>query len=316
MAMNRPNAENSRAGASKPEEPGFEKGFAGRPGEVTELSPLLRRVLAPNPSPFTFHGTNSYIVGRRQVAVIDPGPDDAGHVARLIAAVRGETVSHIVITHTHRDHSPAARALAAATGAPIVGCAPYAATGDDGAVKLDASHDGLHAPAQAMRSGDAVSGPGWTLEALHTPGHTSNHLCFVLDEEKALLSGDHVMAWSTSIVAPPDGVMADYMASLEKLRGRAEDVYWPGHGGPVTEPQRFVRGLISHRRQRESAILKRLAEGDRTIAAMVPVLYAGVPTILHPAAARSVFAHLIDLVGRGVVATGGAPSLDGEYRLA
>jgi glyoxylase-like metal-dependent hydrolase (beta-lactamase superfamily II) len=304
--------------ADEREEPRFAKEFTGAAGEVVTLSPLLRRVLAPNPGPFTFRGTNSYIVGRGAVAIVDPGPDDAAHVASLLDALAGDRLSHIVVTHSHRDHAPAARALAAATGAPIVGCAPYAPRPDraDGAVRLDASHDPQYAPARILADGDCVAGPGWTLAALHTPGHAANHLCFRLDEENALLSGDHVMAWSTSIVAPPDGVMADYMASLEKLRGRAESVYWPGHGGPVTEPQRFVRGLINHRRQREAAILRRLGAGDRRIAEIVPVLYSGVAPALHPAAARSVLAHLVDLVARGRVATDGEATLESDYRLA
>lgn len=299
------------------EEPTFVTDFAGEPGEAIALSPLVRRVLAPNPSAFTFRGTNGYIVGRGHVVIIDPGPEDAAHAARLLDILRGETVSHIVVTHTHRDHSPAARAIAKATGAPIVGCAPYAPKIEAGEeIRLDASHDREHAPDLIMREGDFISGPGWTLRALETPGHASNHLCFSLAEENALFSGDHVMGWSTSIVSPPDGMMSDYMASLEKLRIRDDAIYWPGHGDAVRNPQRFVRGLINHRRHRESAILKRLSEGDRTIAEIVPVLYAGVPKALHPAASQSVLAHLIDLVGRGVVKTDGEARIDGEYRIA
>lgn len=299
------------------EEPVFVKDYSGAAGEAVALSPLVRRVLAPNPSPFTFHGTNSYIVGRGTVAIIDPGPDDPGHVARLLNHARGETISHIVVTHTHRDHSPAARSIAAATGAAIIGCAPVSQTSSASeGVQLDAGHDLDHAPAAVMGENDAVAGPGWTLAAIATPGHASNHLCFALREENALFSGDHVMGWSTSIVSPPDGVMADYMASLEKLRTRDDAIYWPGHGDAVRQPQRFVRGLINHRRHREQAILKRLAEGDRTIPAIVRALYSGVPQTLHPAAGRSVLAHLIDLVGRELVATDGEPRIDGDYRLA
>ncbi|WP_342359749.1 MBL fold metallo-hydrolase [Terrarubrum flagellatum] len=300
------------------DEPTFEKGFAGAAGEVVELTSLIRRVLAPNPSAFTFHGTNSYIIGRGTVAILDPGPDDAGHVDKLIAATSGEIISHIVVTHTHRDHSPAARLLAARTGAPIVGCAPYVSKAESASegVRLDASHDLAHEPSQILRDGDSISSPGWMLVAIETPGHASNHVCFSLPEENTLFSGDHVMAWSTSIVSPPDGSMADYMASLDKLRGRDEAIYWPGHGDAVRQPQRFVRGLINHRRQRESAILARLQAGDRTIAEIVPALYSGVPKHLHPAAGQSVLAHLIDLVGRGIVNANGAPTKDAEYRLA
>ncbi|MBN9061118.1 MAG: MBL fold metallo-hydrolase [Rhizobiales bacterium 65-9] len=299
------------------DEPTFVRDFAGAAGEAVTLSPRVRRVLAPNPSAFTFHGTNSYIVGRGTAAIIDPGPDDPAHIARLIDHVRGETVSHILVTHTHRDHSPGARRLAEATGAVIVGCAPVTLTSSasDG-VQLDAGHDLDHAPAGVMRDGDAISGPDWTLVAVATPGHASNHLSFALAEENALFSGDHVMGWSTSIVSPPDGVMADYMASLEKLRGRDDAIYWPGHGEAVSQPQRFVRGLINHRRHRESAILKRLAAGDRTIPEIVRALYSGVSPALHPAAGRSVLAHLVDLAARGLVATDSGPTIDGDYRLA
>jgi glyoxylase-like metal-dependent hydrolase (beta-lactamase superfamily II) len=273
--------------------------------------------VAGNGGPFTATGTCSYVVGHGTVAVIDPGPDDAAHVGRLLDALRGETLSHIVVTHTHRDHSPGARLLKAATGAPIVGCSPHVrsrplADGETGA--LDASADRDHAPDQILGAGDSITGPGWSLQAVPTPGHTANHLAFALPEENALFSGDHVMAWSTTIVAPPDGSMADYMASLALLLERPDERYWPGHGGPVTQPRRFVRALLQHRRTREAAILERLREGDRTIAAIVPRLYAGVAPALHKAAGLSVFAHLEDLAGRGLVATDGPPALGGEYR--
>ncbi len=297
----------------------FERGFDVTPGAVEQVSPLVRRVIAGNPGPFTFTGTCSYVVGRGQVAIVDPGPDDAAHIEALLAATAGETLTHIAVTHTHRDHSPAARALRAATGAPIVGCGPHRparilALGEINL--LDASGDKDHAPDLPMAEGDTVAGPGWTLSAVETPGHTANHLAFALPEEHALFSGDHVMGWSTTIVAPPDGSMAAYMTSLDKLRGRGETVYWPGHGGPVREPQRFVRGLLTHRRQREAAILGRLAAGDETIGAIVPKLYDGLTLALHGAAALSVFAHLEDLAARGIVATDGHPALDGHYRLA
>jgi glyoxylase-like metal-dependent hydrolase (beta-lactamase superfamily II) len=286
--------------------------------ECVKLSPLVRRVVAGNPGPFTFKGTCSYIVGRGKVAIIDPGPDLPGHVEALLAAVRHETVTHIVVSHTHRDHSPAARALKAATGAPIVGCGPHRparppAAGDNAG--LEASGDREHAPDLELSEGDVVAGPGWTLKAVATPGHMANHLCFALPEERSLFSADHVMAWSTSVVAPPSGSMRDYMASLEKLQGREEQIYWPGHGGPVRDPARFVRALLHHRRQREASILGRLGAGDRTIPAIVGAIYRGLSPALQGAAGLSVLAHLEDLVSRGLVATDGAPTLTGDYRL-
>jgi glyoxylase-like metal-dependent hydrolase (beta-lactamase superfamily II) len=288
-------------------------------GVCLQVSPLVRRLVAGNPGPFTFTGTCTYIVGRGQVAVIDPGPDLPEHVSRLLDAVRGETVVQILVSHTHKDHSPAARALKAATGAPIVGCTPHrgarpVTAGDVPA--LDASADRDHAPDRVLAEGDCVEGPGWRLVAVETPGHLANHLAFALPAEQALFSADHVMAWSTSVVAPPDGSMGAYMASLDKLRARDETVYWPGHGGPVRAPQRFLRALAHHRRHREASILNRLAAGDRTIAAIVPAIYQGLNPALRGAAGLSVFAHLEDLVERGLVATEGPLSPLGEYRLA
>jgi glyoxylase-like metal-dependent hydrolase (beta-lactamase superfamily II) len=297
----------------------FDRSATIPPGEVARLSPLVRRVIAGNGGPMTFTGTCSYIVGQGRVAIIDPGPDDAAHVARLLAAVDGETVSHIVVTHTHRDHSPAVPALKAATGATVVGCGPHRAARElaEGEInRLDAAADRDYAPDREMTDGDAVTGPGWSLTAVETPGHTANHLAFTLPEEGTLFSGDHVMAWSTTIVAPPDGSMAAYMASIEKLRGMEHGLYRPGHGGPVTEPQRFLRGLVQHRRQREAAILGRLRAGDEIIAAMVPPIYQGLPPALHGAAALSVLAQLEDLVLRGIVICDEPlPSLASRYRL-
>ena len=257
----------------------------------------MRRLLAPNPSAFSYTGTGTFVVGHGTVAVIDPGPDDPDHIAALIATLAGETVSHIVITHTHMDHSPAAPALQAATGAMIVGCAPLVLS--DNGPRADAGFDATYAPDAVLADGDSVAGPGWTLTAVATPGHTSNHLCFALAEEKALFSGDHVMGWSTTVVAPPDGDMAAYMASLRKLLDRDDAIYHPTHGEPVTEPQRFVRGLITHRKQRENQIVRLLGEGTTAIPAMVAMMYAMVDKRLHPAAERSVLAHLIDLQAQG-----------------
>jgi glyoxylase-like metal-dependent hydrolase (beta-lactamase superfamily II) len=272
-------------------------------GHLVRRTPLVRRLLAHNPSAFTFTGTGTFVVGNGTVAVIDPGPADPAHIAALLDALKGETVSHIVVTHTHMDHSPAAPAIKAATGATIVGCAPLVLS-DDGP-RADAGFDASYAPDVVMVEGDSVSGPDWTLTAVATPGHTSNHLCFALAEEKALFTGDHVMGWSTTVVAPPDGDMADYMASLKKLLDRDDEIYHPTHGEPVTDTNRFVRGLITHRKQRENQILKLLGEGPQAIPAMVAVMYAMVDKRLHPAAGRSVLAHLIDLKARGIVADTG-----------
>ena len=289
------------------------------PGVVQQLSPLVRRLIAPNGGPFTFTGTCTYLVGTDRLAVIDPGPDDAAHVAALLAAVGGARLEHIAVTHTHRDHSPAAIALKAATGAKIVGCAPHFAARELvlGEIHpLDAANDKTYAPDLVMADGDVLDCGGFSLQALATPGHTMNHLVFALPREQALFSGDHVMAWSTSIVAPPDGSMGSYMASLELLRGRGEKVYWPGHGGPVNEPQRFVRALAHHRRQREHSILGRLDAGDRRIAQIVAAIYETLHPKLRGAAALSVFAHLEDLIGRGLAGSEGPATLAAEfYRL-
>lgn len=278
-------------------------------GKVERLSPLVRRVLAHNPSAFTYTGTGTYIVGHGEVAVIDPGPNDPAHLQALTEALAGDTVSHIVVTHTHRDHSPAAVPLRAATGAPVVGCAPLALA--EHGPKVEEGFDPTYAPDRVLADGEAVAGPGWTLTALHTPGHTSNHLCFALEEEKALFTGDHVMGWSTTVVTPPDGDMAAYIASLRKLLDRDDALYYPTHGAAVTEPKRLVRGLITHRKQREGQILRLLGEGPKPIPTMVAAMYANVAPVLHPAAGRSVLAHLIDLHARGLVAVEGD-----EWRLA
>ena len=292
----------------------FERDFDPKPDEVHQISPLIRRVLAPNSGPFTFTGTCTYIVGRGEVAIIDPGPDRADHVAALVDATKGERVAYIITTHTHRDHAPASRPLQAATGAMIVGCRPYEPRyANAQASGLDSAHDTDYRPARILASGDILEGLGFTLEAVATPGHASNHLAFALREENALFSGDHVMGWSTSIVAPPDGSMSDYMASLEKLRTRAETIYWPGHGGPVREPQRYVRALIHHRHQREAAILTRIRAGDTLIPEMVERIYEGLDARLKGAAALSVLAHLEDLVARGVVRADGPASLAAHY---
>ncbi len=266
-------------------------------GLPERLSPLVRRVTARNPGPFTGTGTGTYIVGQGEVAVIDPGPDDPAHVAALEAALAGERVLAILVTHTHRDHSPAARPLAAATGAPVVGCAPLAPR-DDGA-RVEEGFDRDHAPDRVLGDGEAVAGPGWRLTALATPGHTSNHLCFALEEEQALFTGDHVMGWSTTVIVPPDGSMRAYLDSLRRVAGRQDAILYPTHGPPVMRPQAHVRGLIRHRLEREAQILRLLGEGVATIPELVARIYAAVDRRLWPAAARSVEAHLIALAEAG-----------------
>ncbi len=282
---------------------------APAPGALERLSPLVRRLVIDNPSPFTFTGTCCYVVGQGRVAVIDPGPGRDGEAEALLQALGDEQVAHIIVTHTHRDHSPGARRLQALTGARIAGCAPHwsaRATAIGEASPLDASADRDHAPDLPMADGDVLAGDGWQLEAIETPGHTMNHLCFALPQEETLFSGDHVMAWSTSIVAPPDGSMGAYMGSLERLRGRSERIYRPGHGGPVTDPDRFLRGLVGHRRMREASILVALKEGPSAIPALVERLYVGLAPALKGAAGLSVLAHLEDLAERGLVRAEGA----------
>ncbi|TIX52096.1 MBL fold metallo-hydrolase [Alteraurantiacibacter aquimixticola] len=263
-------------------------------GECEELEPLVRRVLAPNGSPFTFTGTQTYLVGSEDgLAVIDPGPADPQHLAALEAAIGNARVTAIMCTHTHRDHSPAAAPLAKSTGAPIIGCAPLHIQSD--APRVDAPFDKEYEPDRVLADGEQVTGPGWTLTAVATPGHTSNHLCYALEESGALFTGDHVMGWSTSVVVPPDGDMGDYMASLTKLYEREDRIYYPAHGPAVTKPRQLVRGMAGHRRARERQIVKLLAEQPRTITELVPVMYKGVAEFLWPAASQSVHAHLIEL---------------------
>lgn len=267
-------------------------------GQAVQLEPLVTRVLAGNPSPFTYTGTETYLIGTRDVAVIDPGPDLPDHLDALLAAIGGRPVTAILCTHTHRDHSPASRALKAATGAPIVGCAPLAL--DDDGPRADAAFDRDYAPDRVLADGERIAGEGWTLAAVATPGHTSNHLCFALEESGALFTGDHVMGWSTSVVAPPDGDMGAYLASLDKLLGREDRVYYPAHGDPVERPQRFVRGMMAHRKQREGQILRLLDAKIGAIPTMVEKMYVGLDPRLTGAAARSVLAHLLDLQNRGL----------------
>jgi len=271
-----------------------------RPYAIAEqVAPLVRRVLARNPSAFTYTGTQSYIVGDgRDVAVIDPGPDEPEHLDALVEAVGSARVIAICCTHTHRDHSPAAAPLAERTGAQVIGCSPLSMK-DDGP-RMDASFDTSYEPGEVMEDGNTIGGEGWTLTALATPGHTSNHLCYAIRETGALFTGDHVMGWSTSVVSPPDGDMTDYMASLQKLYDRQDGIYFPAHGPAVEKTRQFVRGMIGHRRQRENQILRLLERDVSQIGDMVPQMYKGVDERLWPAAGRSVLAHLIDMERKGL----------------
>ena len=296
----------------------YDKSFDLVPGRATQVAPGVRAMVANNPGPFTFKGTVSYVIGRGKVAILDPGPDDDAHIAALLDAVRGETVTDIFVTHTHRDHSPAVPKIKAATGAKVYAEGPHRparALHIGEAARLDASADMNFRPDVALADGKVVSGAGWTIEALTTPGHTANHMAYALKEADLIFSGDHVMAWSTPIVAPPDGAMSDYMASLQKLARRSEPIYLPGHGGPVRDAPRFVQSYIRHRQAREASILRRLGKGNADIPTLVRAIYIGIDPRLVGAASLSVLAHLEDLVARGLVATDGAPSIGGTYRL-
>jgi glyoxylase-like metal-dependent hydrolase (beta-lactamase superfamily II) len=297
----------------------FDKSFDLKPGQAKEVAPDVRALVANNPGPFTYKGTVSYIIGRGKVAILDPGPDDDTHVAALLDAVRGETVTHIFVTHTHRDHSPAVPKIKAATGAKVFAEGPHRLArplhiGETR--RLDASADMDFRPDVALADGEMVAGDSWTLEAVTTPGHTANHMAYAFKERDLLFAGDHVMAWSTTIVAPPDGAMSDYMASLHKLAARSGPLYLPGHGAPVRDASRYVRYLVEHRRGREASILHRLGKGAADIPTIVKAVYIGLDPRLIGAAGLSTLAHLEDLVARGVVATDGPPAIGGTYRLA
>ncbi|MEX4007386.1 MBL fold metallo-hydrolase [Neoaquamicrobium sediminum] len=296
----------------------FDTKFEPAYGEAVEVAPGVARITVNNPSAFTFHGTNSYLVGQDTLAVIDPGPEDDAHLAALIGAIAGRPVSHIFVSHTHVDHSPLTRRLAERTGATVLAEGPHrpARPLRIGEINpLDASGDTDFLPDVTLADDQLVEGDGWALRAIHTPGHTANHVSFALEGTGTLFSADHVMAWSTSIVAPPDGAMSDYMASLDRLLVRDDRLFLPGHGGPVTQPAAFMRGLKAHRKMRERAIIERLRGGDRTIPEMVAAIYRDTDPRLYGAAGLSVLAHLEDLVGRGIAAAEGEPSIDGVFFL-
>jgi len=293
----------------------FDRHYPFSYAAVETAAPWLRRVVARNPGPFTFHGTGTFIVGRGTVAIIDPGPDLQEHVDALLAAVRGETVSHLLVTHTHRDHSPACAAVQAVTGAPTYAYGPHGAGKIERGVQVEEGGDMDFRPDVRVRDGDVIEGDGFSFECVYTPGHTSNHVCYALREQGALFSGDHVMGWNTTIISPPDGDMGDYVASLERLLARDDGEYWPTHGPPIREPGRYVRDLIAHRRNRERQVHACLQAGVHGIAEMVPMMYCDLPERMYPAAARSVFATVIHLVEQGEVVHEGPLTVDAVFRI-
>ncbi|HEY4941529.1 MAG TPA: MBL fold metallo-hydrolase [Rhizomicrobium sp.] len=293
----------------------FIREFEARYGEEVRVTPRIGRVVANNPGPFTFKGTGVYIVGGNEVAVIDPGPDLPEHVEALKRVLGGRRVTHILVTHCHSDHSPAAKPLKEWSGAKTYGFGPHGAGRDgvlgEGGPKVEAGGDMDFVPDVRVKDGDVIAGNGFTFECVHTPGHTSNHMCFALREDKALFTGDHIMGWSTTVVTPPDGDMAQYIASVEKLEKRDDLTLYPTHGAPIADPKPFLAAYREHRLDRERQVLACIGDGLVTIPAMVARMYADVDKRLHPAASRSVLAHLIKLETEGRVALE-----NGHYRLS
>ena len=289
----------------------FIREFDAQYESEVRVSPLISRVVADNPGPFTFKGTGVYIAGNNDVAVIDPGPDDASHVDALKRALEGRNVTHILVTHTHSDHSPAARPLKAWSGAKTYAFGPHGSGKLDDGVRVEEGGDMQFVPDVRVKDGEIIQGNGFTIECVFTPGHTSNHMCYALKEENALFTGDHVMGWSTTVVTPPDGDMAQYMASVRKLMARDDAVLYPTHGAPVTKPKPFLAAYLEHRLDRERQIIACIRDGLSTIPQMVARMYADVDKRLHPAASRSVLAHLIQLESEGRVVNDG-----GRYRMA
>ena len=285
-------------------------------GELSEIAPGIRRIIARNPSPFTLHGTGTYVLGRGNVAVIDPGPADSAHISALLAGLRGERITHVFVTHTHLDHSPGCRLLARHADAPTYGFGAHGAGCLEADSPVEEGADLEFRPDRRVRHGQRIEGDGWSVECVHTPGHTSNHCCYALDGAGALFTGDHVMGWSTSIISPPDGNMGDYLASLALLLERDDRIYWPTHGPAVQDPKTLVRAFIAHRQARQRQILECVGRGQRRIADMVPSMYADLPEWMHPAAARSVLAAIEHLIGQGALAAEGEARLDAIYRLA
>ncbi|MCY3883318.1 MAG: MBL fold metallo-hydrolase [Gammaproteobacteria bacterium] len=284
-------------------------------GVADQVSGGIRRVVARNPSPFTYFGTGTYIVGREQVAIIDPGPLDEKHIDALLNSVRDETITHIVVTHTHMDHSPGCRLLREICDAPTYGFGPHGSGHQDDDVVVEEGGDMEFVPDIYVTDNELIQGDDWTLRCVHTPGHTSNHMCYVFEEEKALFSGDHVMGWSTSVVSPPDGDMESYMKSLNRLLDENLDTYWPTHGPPITDPVPHVEAFIHHRQERERQILEQLSNGKHRISEMVPVMYANVDRRLHPAAAKSVFAAICYMFKRGKITVDGELAEDALFQV-
>jgi len=292
----------------------YVKTFDFEYGEAAQITPRVRRVVADNPGPFTYTGTGVYIIGDKNVAVIDPGPQTPDHMAALDKALEGRVVTHVLVTHHHIDHSPMAGPLAAKHGCKVYGYGKQIKAPQGGEIRLEAGDDLTFNPDVNIAHGDIIKGDGWTIEAIHTPGHTSNHMCYALKEENILFSGDHIMGWSTSVVSPPDGHMGDYLNSLEDIRARRFDTIWPTHGPAITDPIPFVDAYIEHRHKREAQILSALEQGLTKITDIVKALYADINPRLHPAAAHSVLSHLIYLCETGrVICSGETPSLKCDY---
>ena len=284
-------------------------------GEVAQVAPGIRRVIAENPSPFTLYGTGTYILGTGEVAVVDPGPADPAHIRALVDGLAGETISHILVTHTHMDHSPGCSLLKAHTDAPTYAFGPHGAGKLEEGVPVEEGGDMDFRPDHEVRHGDVIAGGDWSAECVYTPGHTSNHMCYQLREQRALFTGDHVMGWSTSIISPPDGDMLAYMNSLDVLLARDDAVYWPTHGPCIEDTKIHVRAFIEHRREREAQILRCVGDGIGKIKEMVPRMYTGTPEFMYPAAARSVLAAVQCMVARGDLSTDTDVSLDAVYTL-
>ncbi|MAV88692.1 MAG: MBL fold metallo-hydrolase [Rhodospirillaceae bacterium] len=291
----------------------FNRNFECEYGQITQVSPLIRRIVANNPGPYTFKGTGTYVIGYGDVGVIDPGPDDQDHVNALLNSLQGEKITHQIITHTHLDHSPAARYVSEKTGAKTYAIGPHGLGKIAKEITVEAGGDMSFTPDILVKDGDIIEGNGWSLECVHTPGHTSNHLCLSLIEENSLFTGDHVMGWSTTVVSPPDGDMSDYILSLKKLLIREDKIYYPTHGGAIFEPQKYVRAIIVHRKLRENQILDCISKEINNIPDMVSAMYEGLDQRLIKAAQHSILSHIIDLVKRDIICTRGEVGIDAEY---
>ena len=280
-------------------------------GVCEHIAKDVRRIMAPNPSAFTFHGTGTYIIGSGSVAVIDPGPNIPGHVEAILNALSGESISHILVTHTHLDHSPAVKLVKDATGAPSYAFGAHGRNLQSDTVEEGADFD--FTPDHFVNDGQIISGEGWTVQGVHTPGHTSNHMCFSFQEENALFCGDHVMGWSTTVVSPPDGNMKSYMASLKKVAGRKESIFYPTHGAPILDPKSFIFALIAHREEREEQIIQCLKDGVSLIPEMVKRIYVDIDPKLHKAAGQSGLAHIIHLGETNRAKCSGHPTIEKSY---